>query len=85
MKRAAASSTKPVACSATVVLPSELGTHSTPQIAAELLRIGPYHSADDHWAPTDWQLLLVVSEYMSALLEVRGGVRGAWGCVSVTT
>ncbi|PNW82899.1 hypothetical protein CHLRE_06g298800v5 [Chlamydomonas reinhardtii] len=43
--------------------------HLELRIAAELLRIGPYHSADDHWAPTDWQLLLVVSEYMSALLE----------------
>ncbi|KAG2449948.1 hypothetical protein HYH02_000052 [Chlamydomonas schloesseri] len=39
------------------------------RVAAELLRIGPYHSAEDYWAPVDWQLLLLVSEYMSALLE----------------
>ncbi|GLC66211.1 hypothetical protein PLESTF_000396900 [Pleodorina starrii] len=39
------------------------------RVAAELLRVGPVHSADDYWAPSDWQLLLVVSEYMSALLE----------------
>eukprot|EP00198_Chlamydomonas_reinhardtii_P002113 XP_001691449.1 predicted protein [Chlamydomonas reinhardtii] len=39
------------------------------RVAAELLRIGPYHSTEDYWAPVDWQLLLLVSEYMSALLE----------------
>ncbi|GFR52081.1 hypothetical protein Agub_g14541, partial [Astrephomene gubernaculifera] len=39
------------------------------RVAAELLRVGPVHSAEDFWAPNDWQLLLVVSEYMSALLE----------------
>jgi hypothetical protein len=41
------------------------------QVAAELLRIGPYTSAEDLWGPPDWQLLLVFSEYMSGLLEVR--------------
>ncbi|GIL75365.1 hypothetical protein Vretifemale_5166, partial [Volvox reticuliferus] len=39
------------------------------RIAAELLRVGPFHSSEDYWAPIDWQLLLVVSEYMSALME----------------
>ncbi len=51
------------------------------QIAAELLRIGPYHSPDDFWTPKDWQLLLVVAEYMSALLEVRVRTPQRWGRV----